>query len=103
MGSDDLSRLLRIGVFVVLFTNFEEVSLSWRAGVFAPEAFDIDRADVTSSCGGGEGSVYLFEVGLCEYGVILVATDLIPDIFLAGLHCIVDAERVSLILIGQKL
>lgn len=50
----------RIIVFIVLFADFQKICLTRRAGVFTPQSFDIDSADITSPRASGKNTVNLF-------------------------------------------
>lgn len=95
LGADEGSGFLGIGVVVVVLADGEEVGLPGRASILAPQPLQVDRADIAPSRESSEGSVDLLEVVVGPHRVGLVAADVLPDVFLAGLHRVVDGEGVS--------
>ncbi len=49
LGSNGMSGLLRIRIFVDLFTDIEEFGLARRACVLAPKPLEVDEANIAAS------------------------------------------------------
>lgn len=45
----------------------------------------------------------MFEVIGCEYGVVLIAADVISEVFFADLDSVVDGESLTIIEVGKEL
>lgn len=50
----------RIIIFIVFFTYFQKICLTWWTGVLTPQSFDIDWADITSPRCTRKNTIYLF-------------------------------------------
>ena len=95
-----LTWFLWIWVPVVLFANFEEVSLSRWARILAPQSLQIDSTDIAAPRPTWEGSIDLFKVIGCEYSIVLVTANVITKIFFAYLCGVVDRKGITIVDIG---
>lgn len=102
LRSNHLSRLLRVGVIIVLLANSQKIGLARRACVLAPHPLNIDGADIAAPRQSSQGRIQLLKILIGEFGIGLVAADISADIVLAGLHCVVDGEGLSVVDIGQS-
>ncbi len=97
LSIDHLSWLFRVRVPGVIFTNFEKLWLSRRAGILAPQSFEIDSADITASWSTWKGSIDLFQIICCEDSVILITAYIIAKIFFTDLGGVVDSKGIAII------
>jgi hypothetical protein len=86
LNKDLPTRFLGVRVPVILSANFEEICLSGRAGIFAPETLHIDGTDVAASRFSTKDTIKLLETLEGTGRTKLVAAVIFSNVFLARLY-----------------
>lgn len=95
MGDDGSAWFLRVGIFIVVLADFDEVTLSRRASILTPKTFEVDCADITAACLAAECSINLLEIVVGGPSIVLITANIIADVFHASLHGVIDWEGLA--------